>query len=599
MYKKTLSPLLAGILVFFCSCVDATYDLANKEIATDVEMKDNKLSLPLGSLQAFMLDSLLGDIDLIETEEDGTYCIRQSDTLYVEKHIHPIAIEIASRSVKVETTIPNLPAGNGSTPMMLSIPFPRMDNEVSFNNKIAKQFNRIYTCSFKKTSILLNLKIDGLEALQADATTIDLTIELPQFFCDLQSNDQGVIVENDRIIHITKEYLPKNREGLSIELLCSKFDFEKENPLGLVPQTAADGNTYLTYKGKVNTSGQLQIARKNTPITGDEKQKIGLSIDFAFTPINVQMVRGTFSDGFYQVSDGFDLELGDLSDVIEDVNNHITLAEPYIELVLNNTICVPIKKIELDIYGNDEEGNLIPETVIREDLNIHPAQYDMTTGEIKVDTAKYLLSSNENLTKEGFEKITTPNLQKWLEHIPDSIFYSAHPIIDGAVSTNILLDQTLSLSAAYNAVIPLGFEKLNISFRDTVPVTIDEPTDIISNIGLKLKMTVANTIPLGLVLETTALDENMNPIAGITFSPIEIAPCNEDHSTLQTTQNRNRVEIGVKCENNQAIEELKHIQFNIAFSTKDNMAYLKNTQGIQFSDIAIEISGDIKTNLNE
>jgi hypothetical protein len=91
----------------------------------------------------------------------------------------------------------------------------------------------------------------------------------------------------------------------------------------------------------------------------------------------------------------------------------------------------------------------------------------------------------------------------------------------------------------------------------------------------------------------------MNPIAGITFSPIEIAPCNEDHSTLQTTQNRNRVEIGVKCENNQAIEELKHIQFNIAFSTKDNMAYLKNTQGIQFSDIAIEISGDIKTNLNE
>ena len=79
MYKKTLSLLQAGILVFFCSCVDATYDLANKEIATDVEMKDNKLSLPLGSLQAFMLDSLLGDIDLIETEEDGTYCIRQSD----------------------------------------------------------------------------------------------------------------------------------------------------------------------------------------------------------------------------------------------------------------------------------------------------------------------------------------------------------------------------------------------------------------------------------------------------------------------------------------------------------------------------------------
>lgn len=62
MYKKALGMFLMGTLFFFCSCVDDTYDLANKEIKTDMQIKGNKLAVPLGSLSPFMLDSLLGDM---------------------------------------------------------------------------------------------------------------------------------------------------------------------------------------------------------------------------------------------------------------------------------------------------------------------------------------------------------------------------------------------------------------------------------------------------------------------------------------------------------------------------------------------------------
>ena len=82
MYKKVLGMFLMGTLFFFCSCVDDTYDLANKEISTDVEIKGNRLALPLGSLRAIMLDSIISveDIDLLD-KMDGVYSISMADTI--------------------------------------------------------------------------------------------------------------------------------------------------------------------------------------------------------------------------------------------------------------------------------------------------------------------------------------------------------------------------------------------------------------------------------------------------------------------------------------------------------------------------------------
>lgn len=75
MCKKALGMFLAGTLFLFSSCVDDTYDLANKEIAMDMQMKGNKLALPLGSLRPFMLDSLLDleSIGMIKADS-GTRC---------------------------------------------------------------------------------------------------------------------------------------------------------------------------------------------------------------------------------------------------------------------------------------------------------------------------------------------------------------------------------------------------------------------------------------------------------------------------------------------------------------------------------------------
>ena len=86
MYKKVLGMFLMGALFFFYSCVDDTYDL-NKDITTDVAIKGNRLTLPLGSLRPMTLDSLLVD-SMLESipslkidKETRSYSLSLNDSL--------------------------------------------------------------------------------------------------------------------------------------------------------------------------------------------------------------------------------------------------------------------------------------------------------------------------------------------------------------------------------------------------------------------------------------------------------------------------------------------------------------------------------------
>lgn len=85
--KKTLGISLIASAFLLFSCVDYTYDIANKEISTDVEIKGNKLSLPLGSLcpiplDSLLMDSLLESIPMLKVDEaTRAYSLSLNDSL--------------------------------------------------------------------------------------------------------------------------------------------------------------------------------------------------------------------------------------------------------------------------------------------------------------------------------------------------------------------------------------------------------------------------------------------------------------------------------------------------------------------------------------
>ena len=96
MCKKTFSVLLFGALSLLSSCVDNNYDLVNKEISTDVKLEGNKVALPVGSLKAVVLDSLIdvSEIEMLGKLPDGVYGITADSTISVEENVEPITLNI-------------------------------------------------------------------------------------------------------------------------------------------------------------------------------------------------------------------------------------------------------------------------------------------------------------------------------------------------------------------------------------------------------------------------------------------------------------------------------------------------------------------------
>ena len=97
MCKKGLIVLLSAMLCLATSCVDKNYDLANKEITTDVKLEGNVIAFPVGNLKAVMLDSLidLDEIELLGKNAEGIYSITTDSTFSVEESIDSITLNIA------------------------------------------------------------------------------------------------------------------------------------------------------------------------------------------------------------------------------------------------------------------------------------------------------------------------------------------------------------------------------------------------------------------------------------------------------------------------------------------------------------------------
>ena len=604
MYKKALGMFLMGTLFIFCSCVDDTYDL-KKDITTDVEIRGNKLAIPLGSLQPFMLDSIIGNIDDVEADENGVFCLKMGDNFYMEKHIRPIELSIPRQSIEQKLSIPSTFAIQGvQEGVEVTIPIPfEQEKTFEIHNDIPKQFTRIHKCHFtNEMAIEMNIQLEGLEALQATSADLDLTITFPPILGGLREDDPDITISEDKVgtsIHIKKSYPTEGNQGLIITLYCSEFDFTKELLDGVVPEEINEKNAYLSYTGKIKANGQIEI-KANAAAGLANGNNMGFRLDVSSSTTSVQTIRGGFTDEFYQAKSTFALAFSEELVSFVEQGNVITLSSPRVAVTLDNAITIPLETIEMEAYGKDKEDNILEETMLEANFDVEAAHVDNSTGEVIVETSKWLLTTHaENVEAGDYQVIETPNLENWLKSTPDSVTYTIHPIIDKTVIKDIRIDHNMSLNAEYQAVIPFSFDSLHICYSDTIPADIEleesEETTI-SNMGLKIKMKVASTLPLGMKINITALDEEDNPIDDFTFEEITFAPCLEENATLQTTSNKANVELSI---NNREDNNIKIHQLKFDFEIDNGFISLKKNQGIQVSDLVIEVSGDIVTDKNE
>ena len=96
MYKKSLIALILIASSLVTSCVDKNYDLANKEITTDVKLEGETIALPVGGLKPVVLNSLIdvSGIEMLVKDANGVYAISMEDSIAVEEEIEAITLDI-------------------------------------------------------------------------------------------------------------------------------------------------------------------------------------------------------------------------------------------------------------------------------------------------------------------------------------------------------------------------------------------------------------------------------------------------------------------------------------------------------------------------
>lgn len=605
MCKKALGMFLMGTLFIFCSCVDDTYDL-NQEISTDVEIKGNKLAMPLGSLQPILLDSLVGGIDIINTTDDGVFCINRLDTIRIDKEVNPLLISISPKSVSKTLSIPTTygaPAIAGASQRAATlgtkeIPFS-VDKAVPFNHEeIFEQFKCINNFTFKEDMLIgLNIKINGLEALQASTVDLEFGIDFAPFFEFIDSDDPQITVDKDHRnrVHFAKEYLTQNPQGITIPLYCNKLNFKHEFPqTGLTLEELEKG-----YASHITATGHIVM-------TCDEADRdaflqlsqIEMVLNCSFAPAQVKIANGIFKETFDAGESSFNFSLSEQLSLLKEEGTFVTLSEPQIDLELQNSMCIQTE-VDVHMIGKNKDGEIIPSTEIATSFTIDRADYDDNTNDIVPHTTKVFFTGNSEITKEGYKQKVVDQLRHLLEDFPDSLNFTVHPHIDNTDKEPhiIDLDRSLSFSAPYHMFIPLKFDSLHICYSDTIPLELDAKLEMFRNAGLKLKMNIGNTIPCNLTLQMIALDKDDKPVPDITINPFEIAAGNGE-SILQEGFEKQAVELSIQSASGDFTQFNKLRLYIVTTNPATHATVFKSKQGIALTDIAIELSGDIITTLN-
>lgn len=482
--------------------------------------------------------------------------------------------------------------------------------DFSLNEKIPAEIERIEKIGFsKEVEVTLELSVIGLEDLSTDIN-LDVKVALPTFL-KLQpcGGTTGVDV-SEGLLGINTAYNPSSAEPLEIKLLCTGLDFmtEEFGFNGIVPKDSTDGNSYISYSCDIAVEGDATINGTEFHSTVLEND-IAFDVNFKIEDIAVKTFHGIYSAQIEKIEEKLDLDLGEELEFLREDGNSVTLADPQLEFVLTNPVGIPVD-IALHLFGNDENGALIPESEISTTLSILPAEYNETTEELTpVETKLFITTDTSRIKKSGFTNVEIPNLANLLKKIPYSVSLDVEPLVRTAgVTHHVDIEKPIKLDGAYSVVVPLKFNDLYLCYNDTITdldSSLGETVDMFSNVSVGVKMDIINTIPLGLSLKVVPMDINGKVIEDIEIDELLVAAGNGEallnaDGTLRDGLPVQNFSFVIKSKGGD-ISSLDGLAFSLeaASDHTTGSAAIKGEQGIKISNIVFEVSGDIEADLKD
>ena len=468
--------------------------------------------------------------------------------------------------------------------------------EFTLDEEIPSDIELIESVDFEKpVTMQLNVDVKGLEELKTDLN-LDFYVKLPSCL-NIRKKDNSLSIIDDTLF-VKKQHTP-NGESLIIELECYGLNFAAEG--GLEP-VAVGETKHIKYSSEVSVVGDAFIdGMEFHSQVLDKTDKIELDAKFIIDPINVKTFHGIYNASLDEVEESVELELGDELSFLKDDGCSIVLAEPQIDILLTNTVGVPVD-VNLEIVGRNKNGENISTADISTKLKILPAHYNEEDGTITPKQTKlFITSDTARVKKAGYTNVEVKNLANLLEKIPETIDLKITPVINTSSTHHIDITKPVGISGEYSVNIPLKFDDFNLCYNDTIAdlnSTMGDVFDMFVNVSLGLKMNILNTLPLGLKLNAKALQADGTPLNDIVIEQVEIAAGSGSSIESADSTELQAVELKIKG-NERDFGVLDQIVFTIEAATDHTVGSvgLKGEQGIKISDIVLEVAGDIETEL--
>lgn len=534
-------------------------------------------------LAAIEMESLVDILEKLEGEKEAQFTMSESDLVIKDAVVHT---EVIHSSLNCGT-------------------------DFSLNEKIPAEIERIEKIGFSKdVEIALELSVIGLENLDTTDINLDVEVALPTFLKLQPCGETTGVVVSEGLLRINTAYNPSSAEPLVIKLLCTGLDFmtEEFGFNGIVPKDSTDGNSYISYSCDIAVEGDATINGTEFHSTVLEND-IAFNVNFKIEEIAVKTFHGIYSAQIEKIEEKLDLDLGEELEFLREDGNSVTLADPQLEFVLNNPVGIPVD-IALHLFGNDENGALIPESEISTTLSILPAEYNETTDELTpVETKLFITTDTSRIKKSGFTNVEIPNLANLLKKIPYSVSLDVEPVVRTTdVTHHVDIEQPIKLDGAYSVVVPLKFNDLHLCYNDTITdldSSLGETVKMFSNVSVGVKMDIINTIPLGLSLKAVPLDAEGKVIDDIEIDELKIAAGNGEtlldaNGALNANLPVQAFSFVIKSKSGD-ISSLDGLAFSLeaASDHTTGSAAIKGEQGIKISNIVFEVSGDIETDLKD
>ncbi len=480
--------------------------------------------------------------------------------------------------------------------------------DFSIEEEIPEEIECIEGIDFLEDVLMsVEMSVAGLDRLDTEVH-LDLNVTLPSFLkvapSPRRANGAKVAVDGS-VLHIEAAVNPNETSSLGFGLLCTGLDFRtgEFGLKGIMPKDSTDGKSYLVYDGDISISGDAYI--DGVEFHSDVLEKLDdlvFDINVSVSDMEVKAFHGFYRGEIDDVEESFDLDLGDELSFLKEEGNSMTLAEPQIEIVLENTIGVPVD-VDMQIFGRDSNGEIISASLIKEKVSIQPAAYDEKTGEITpVETRLFLTADSNRVSKAGYTNVEIKNLANLLKRIPETIDFKIKPVVTREQTHHVDISKPLMFSGSYAVNIPLKLDNFNFVYNDTITGLADsfgENLDMLSNIQLSAKMKVTNTIPLTLDMNAIPLDVDGKPVKGMEIAPVTIK-AGSGGEISASAEEAQEIVLSIKSASGDfSMLDMLSLSIEAATDHTTGSAGLMGEQGIKIEDIVLEIVGDIETDLSE